>query len=100
VTSGGFEASRSQVQIERSRSFEMEVMTQEGDRVKILVNSGQSFASDRVRYQDGNTSIDGFEASFSSYDNLSFSVEGDLNESELAALNDLFSQVNSVAETF
>lgn len=100
TVASGFEASRSQVQIERSRSFEMEVVTQEGDRVKIMVNSGQSFASDQLRYQDANTSINGFEASFSSYDNLAFSVEGDLNESELAALNDLFSQVNNVAETF
>lgn len=100
TVSSSFEASRSQVQIERSRSFEMEVVTQEGDRVKIMVNSGQSFASDQLRYQDANTSINSFEASFSSYDNLAFSVEGDLNESELAALNDLFSQVNNVAETF
>ena len=96
----GFQASNTQVQIERNRSFEMEVLTQEGDKVKILVNSGQSFASNQVSYADGNTAIDGFEASFSSFDNLSFSVEGDLNQNELAALNDLFSQVNDVAATF
>ena len=100
TTSTGFEARSTQVQIERSRSFAMEVLTQEGDRVKIMVNSGQSFSSNQVSYNDSNTSIDGFEASFSSFDNLSFSVEGDLNESELAALNDLFSQVNDVAATF
>lgn len=97
---GGFEASRTQVQMERSRSFEMEVMTQEGDRVKIQVSSGQAFSSDQVKFNGGGTSIDGFEMSFSSFDNMSFSVEGDLNEGELAALNDLFSQVNDVAETF
>ncbi|HEX4937337.1 MAG TPA: hypothetical protein VFX11_01595, partial [Candidatus Kapabacteria bacterium] len=39
-------------------------------------------------------------AEFSSFDNLSFTVEGDLNEAELASLNDLFGQVNDVAETF
>lgn len=100
VAGNGFQASRSQVMLESSRSFEMEVVTQEGDRVKILVNSGQSFSSDQFKYQDGNRSIDAFEINMSSFDNLSFSVEGDLNESELAALNELFSQVNDVAETF
>ncbi len=100
TTGSGFEASLTQMAMERSRSFEMEVTTQEGDKVKILVNSGQSFSGQQVNYADGSTSIDGFEASFSSFDNLSFSVEGDLNEEELAALNDLFGQVNDVAETF
>lgn len=100
VPGAGFEASLSEVAIERSRSFEMEVVTQEGDRVKILVNSGQSFASQQVNYADDGTAIEGFEASFSSFDNLSFSVEGDLSEEELSALNDLFGQVNDVAETF
>src|SRR5690606_33124314 len=76
------------------------VMTQEGDRVKIQVSSGQSFSSDQVKFNGSGTSVDGFEMSFSSFDSLSFSVEGDLNESELAALNDLFGQVNDVAETF
>lgn len=97
---GGFQANRTQVMLESSRSFEMEVVTREGDRVKILVNAGQSVSSDQFRYQDGNTRIDAFEINMSSFDNLSFSVEGDLNESELAALNELFSQVNAVAETF
>lgn len=99
-TAGGFKAGTSQVAMERSRTFEMEVMTKEGDKVKIKVESGQSFNSNQVNFQNGQTSIDGFEASFSSFDNLSFSVEGDLNEEELAALNDLFGQVNDVAETF
>lgn len=100
TTGTGFQASLSQVQMERTRSFEMEVVTQEGDRVKILVNSGQSLSAQQVNYADDNTEIDGFEAEFSSFDNLSFTVEGDLNEAELASLNDLFGQVNDVAETF
>ena len=100
TTGTGFQASLSQVQMERTRSFEMEVVTQEGDRVKILVNSGQSLSAQQVNYADDNSAIDGFEAEFSSFDNLSFTVEGDLNEAELASLNDLFGQVNDVAETF
>ncbi len=96
----GAASTSAQVQVDRSRRFEMEVMTREGDKVKILVNSGQSFSSNQSRYNDGGSSIHSFEASFSSFDNLSFQVEGDLNESELAALNDLFSQVNDVAATF
>ncbi|HVL00459.1 MAG TPA: DUF5610 domain-containing protein [Dongiaceae bacterium] len=100
TTGTGFKAGLTQMQMERSRSFEMEVVTKEGDKVKIMVNSGQAFAGQRVNYEDDANSIEGFEGTFSSYDNLSFSVEGDLNEEELAALNDLFGQVNDVADTF
>lgn len=105
TASTAVEARRTQVQVERSRSFEMEVVTQEGDRVKIQVNSGQSFASDHATFSNRNGNgvsqrAEALDARFSSYDNLSFSVEGDLNEQEMAALNDLFGQVNRVADTF
>lgn len=100
TTAGAVEAHRTQVQVERSRSFEMEVVTREGDRVKIQVSSGQSLASEQVKVNTGQQQVSALDARLSAFDQLSFTVEGDLNESELAALNDLFSQVNRVAETF
>lgn len=100
VAESGAAAALSQVEMARTRSFEMEVMTQDGDRVTIKVNSGQAFSAQSAQYADDTLSVAAFEGSFSSFDNLSFSVEGDLSEDELAALNDLFGQVNDVAETF
>lgn len=80
--------------------FDMKVTTQDGDVVTIQVGAGQS-----IDYQSGaiatpRGSVSGYELAQSSYYDLSFSVEGDLDEGELAALNDLFSQVNDIADSF
>lgn len=80
--------------------FDMKVTTQDGDLVTIHVGAGQS-----IDYQSGSVStprgsVSGYELEQSSYYDLSFSVEGDLDEGELAALNDLFSQVNDIADSF
>lgn len=89
-----------EVAFQRSRSFEMEVTTQDGDTIKLLVNSGQSGYSNQFALQGDGVTASAFDAGFSSYDNLSFSVEGELDEGEISALKDLFAQVNAVAETF
>lgn len=90
----------SQVAFDRARSFDMQVVTQDGDTVTLHVSSGQSGYANQFSLQADGVSAQGFDAGFSSYDNVSFSVEGELDEGELAALRDLFSQVNTVAETF
>jgi len=90
----------SEVAFQRDRSFEMEVVTQDGDTIKLLVNSGQSGYASQYNLQAEDVQVDGFSVGFSSYDNLSFSVEGELDEGEISALKDLFQQVNGVAETF
>ena len=100
VSGSGFNAGLTQIQADSSRSFQLEVVTNEGDKVKIQVQSGQSLSAQQVSYNDANTSVSGFSASLSRYNSFSFSVVGDLNANELASLNDLFSQVNDVAATF
>lgn len=88
------------VSVAQDRHFEMEVVTQDGDRVTLLVQSGQSFSSQQMQADSQGVSVSGFESTFSQYDHLSFRVDGELDEGELSALNDLFSQVNAVADTF
>lgn len=85
---------------ERSRSFEMEVVTQDGDTIKLLVNSGQSGYANQFSLQGEGLQAEGYDAGFTRYDNVSFAVEGELDEGEIAALKDLFQQVNSIADTF
>jgi hypothetical protein len=100
TTKTSTEFSQSEVAVDQRRSFEMEVMTQDGDKVTLVVNSGQSAYSNQYQLQGYGVEMQGYSAGFSSYDNLSFSVVGDLDEGEMAALADLFQQVNKVAETF
>jgi hypothetical protein len=78
----------------------MEIQTREGDVIRLQVGAAQSaaFSSASVSGPDGRAQA--FSASFSSSSYFSFSVEGDLNEEELAAINTLFGEVNDVAEVF
>ena len=75
-----------------ARDFSFVLKTQEGDRVQINASAFQSLgvASD----------ANGFALSASSSNSLSFSVKGDLNEEELAAINDLLGKVNVLADQF
>lgn len=95
-----FAASSSEVFVSQRRSFEMEVITQDGDRVTLLVNSGQQYSSKNLEFNSDDVSLSSSEENFISFDNLAFSVEGDLDESEMSALSELFSQVNDVAGVF
>lgn len=84
----------------QDNQFDMEVTTQDGDVVTIHVGAGESvdYRSGSLETPDG--TVSGFDLGQSSYHEISFSVEGDLDEGEMAALNDLFSQVNDIADTF
>lgn len=81
-------------------SFAFEVMTQEGDRVTINAHNASGESGSSFYGTDGQSELSmdaysSFEAS-----GFSLSVDGDLNEAEMAALEDLFNQVNDVADSF
>ena len=81
-------------------NFEFELTTKEGDVVKI------SAMSDKESFQQALLAqVDGSEvyANYSEENNTSgfnLQVKGDLNESEMAAIEDLMAQVNKLAEEF
>ncbi|MCG8313207.1 MAG: DUF5610 domain-containing protein [Pseudomonadales bacterium] len=84
----------------QKRSFDMQVKTQDGDLATIKVKSGESLKSSSFAAASDSAAVSGFDTSYSSNSRFSFSVDGELDEGELAALNDLFSQVNDVADVF
>lgn len=84
----------------QTRSFDMQVKTRDGDLVTIRVNGEESLRSSSFAGSADGVAVSGFDGSYSNNSRFSFSVEGDLDEGELAALNDLFSQVNDIADTF
>lgn len=100
VRSSGAAVASEGVAISASREFSMEITTRDGDVVKINVASARAFSSATSSLSTDNASASAFSAEMSGEDSFSFSVEGELDEGEMQALNDLFAQVNDVAETF
>ncbi|WP_331346754.1 DUF5610 domain-containing protein [Cellvibrio sp. UBA7661] len=84
----------------RAREFSFELRTKEGDIVTIKASSSEGFAVEAGRASRGNQSVSAMNASYSSSESFSFSIEGELNEDELAAINDLLGRVNDLAGQF
>lgn len=84
----------------RAREFSFELTTQEGDKVTIKAASSEGLAVEAGRAGRGNNSVSALNASYSSSQSFSLSIEGDLNEEELGAINDLLGRVNDLASQF
>lgn len=76
----------SNYQYVRASSFSLELTTAEGDKVAISVNSSRSYATDY--------------SAVTALASSSWSVEGDLNEDEVGAINKLLQQVDKLAVAF
>lgn len=83
-----------------SNQFDLQITTQDGD--VITLNAGYDYGKEEQYSAHRNR--DGHEASYRSYEfesyNMSYSVEGDLDEGELAALDKFFDKVGELADTF
>lgn len=79
-----------------ARDFQFELTTKEGDKVSIRATSSMGVSVAAGRDSKGAY----LDASQSSEDKFSFSVEGDLNEDELKAINDLLGRVDKLAGQF
>lgn len=84
--------------LENGASYE--IKTAEGDVIKLTYNS-QYQSSEQFSYnKDGNGESLSYWSSQSSSQAYSFSVEGDLNEDEVAAINELMSDLQEVSNEF
>lgn len=81
----------------RAREFSFVLTTKEGDKVTIKASSSEGLALEAGR---GNNSASAFNGSYSSSQSFSLSIEGNLNEDELGAINDLLGRVNDLAGQF
>lgn len=79
-----------------ARDFRFELTTKEGDKVSIRASSSVGVSAS-ARSDASGVSVNGSKSSASDF---SLSVEGDLNDDELAAINDLLGRVDSLAEQF
>ncbi|HCS64533.1 MAG TPA: hypothetical protein DIW64_10915 [Cellvibrio sp.] len=84
----------------RAREFSFELTTKEGDKVTIKATSSEGLAVEAGRAVRGNNSVSALNASYSSSQSFSLSIEGELSEEELGAINDLLGKVNDLASEF
>jgi hypothetical protein len=75
-----------------AREFSFELTTKEGDKVSIHAQSSYAVSTENSR--------DGAAFSYSDSNAFSFSVEGNLNDDETKAINDLLSKVNDLTDQF
>lgn len=82
--------------VERSSAFDLQVETAEGDVATLSFSSDSTFSFAGVsRGAAQALAVDASESS-----NLQVSVQGNLNEAELASINKLAKQVSAVADDF
>lgn len=92
---GDFQVDNAQFEYGRKDHFAFELTTLDGDKVKIQANQTSLYYG---TYQFGE--INESLGATKDKSQFTFSVEGDLDEGELAAINELFGQIMSLAEDF
>ena len=83
-----------------SNQFDLQITTQDGD--VITINAGYEFGKEESysEYRDRGSYQSNYQSyEFESYQ-MSYMVEGELDDDELAALDDFFNQVGELADTF
>ena len=81
-------------------SFSFQLTTADGDKVTISASSSQAFSSQYTKGVGAGSSVEAMNASYSATRASSWSVQGDLNEQEMQAIEDLLGQVNQLAGDF
>lgn len=90
-----------QSQVAASFAGDLTLVTQEGDTVNISFGAAQSFSSSQsqTQFADGSV-VQEFSVSAQAASRYSFSVQGDLNEDEIAAIQKLVSLIDPIATDF
>ena len=84
---------------QRQRST-IRIRTQEGDVVRLDIKRASQLSARDVAVSDENGEASRTEVSASSRSRLNFTVRGDLNEAEFAAIQSVFAQAESIAGEF
>lgn len=85
----------------QKNSFQFSLTTADGDKVTIDASSARASVTQQYAAQiPGLETLLQYSEAQSENHQFSFSVEGELDEGELAAINDLLGQINALADTF
>ncbi|GAA5317235.1 MAG: hypothetical protein AseanaTS_24390 [Candidatus Pelagadaptatus aseana] len=89
-----------QQSVAQSNSLEFTVTTLDGDKVTITTSGLQAMLQEGFKYSGAQGQGAFYGASQYQEYNFSFEIDGNLDKGEMAALTDLLSQVNDLADTF
>lgn len=84
----------------RSEGTSLFIKTQEGDLVKLKISSRESMSMAATLTQNEDGTVSSVTRQSSSSLRVSFEVEGDLNEEERAAINEVIEQASALAGKF
>lgn len=87
-------------QLKQSSEASIEIVTQDGDRVEINYSSFIQSASSQSYYVDSQISASRYELNAESSVAFQFSVQGELDQGEQQAINELLSEVGDIANSF
>jgi len=85
---------------ELSQRSTIRIRTQEGDIVRLDLRRTDNLSATDVALSDEDGSASAVQIEVSSSSRLSFTVKGDLNEAELAAIQNIFAQAEAIANEF
>ena len=80
----------------QKNTFSFSLTTADGDKVNITASAAEAYSAQQSSDESGRRQ----SISFSNNQQFSLSVEGELDEGELEAINDLLGQVNDLASDF
>lgn len=86
-------------EVKRER-FSLDILTAEGDKVSIRFKSLQVTDAAVAQVSDGDNTATAVQGSVISKGRFKIEVDGDLNESERAAIGDLLDKVDGIAKDF
>lgn len=97
-----FESSASvlEVQTQLSQRSTIRIRTQEGDIVKLDLRRTESLSATDIAVSNADGFASSTEVELSSQSRLTFKVNGDLNDAELAAIQNIFAQAEAIATEF
>lgn len=92
----------SSYQYASASSFSFQLVTAEGDKVTISASATQTFAANYSRGLDrnGQGMTEAMSATYAASRESYWSIQGDLNDDEMRAIEDLLGQVNKLANEF
>jgi len=88
------------VSVEESQSTSIQVRTQEGDVITINISRASSASLGFASYDSANLQFSAIEKQSASQVSLSYVVEGDINEEEKIAIENLLKGIDKVSDKF
>ncbi|MFT5692867.1 MAG: hypothetical protein ACI92E_002203 [Oceanicoccus sp.] len=84
----------------RNENVDLQLKTNDGDIVTLSFSGGHSSEVQASFYSDQSSALYALQQSSSSSANFSLSIQGELDEGEIAALNELLSEVGALSGEF